>query len=465
MYFTMCGVRRAADVRARWLWTGHHALLAAVVTVITGAVAAPTAVAAKGAPGTTIASTAWRLGEISPAAAGFSPARLERLHHAIGDEVAAGELAGAVTLLARHGKLVEARTYGYRNLATRAPMTRDTIFRIFSMSKPVTGTAMMILYEEGKWRPDDPLSRYIPEFAHLQVFAGLDKEGKPILVPPIHPPTVGELMTHTAGFTYGLFGQSPVDRMYQQVQPLAAGSLHEMIERLARLPLLYQPGTRWVYSLSVDIQGYLIERLSGQPLGQFMRERIFQPLGMKDTGFYVPRDKLSRLATIYAAERGPKGLVPEPRDPGASTPPGLPSGGGGLYSTADDYLRLVQMLLNGGELGGVRILAPSTVALMRTDHLSEALLTGGFGIGFQRMRPGFGYGYDMAVYDDPLKAGSTMGQGTFLWDGAAGTWFWGDPTDDIVFVGMIQRMAGPDLPPVQLTSQAAVYQALVDPRR
>jgi CubicO group peptidase (beta-lactamase class C family) len=400
-----------------------------------------------------------------PAALGFSAERLRRWDDEMQGQVLSGELAGGVTLLARHGKLVEAKTFGYRDLATRAPITRDTIFRVFSMTKPITGTAMMILYEEGKWRPSDPLARYIPEFAHLKVFGGLDAQGKPILVEPMHPPTVGELMTHTAGFTYGFFGDSPVDRMYAEVQPLAAGTLQEMIERLAKLPLAYQPGSKWLYSLSVDIQGYLVEKLSGRPLGDFMRERIFTPLGMTDTGFYVPAEKLARLATDYDAERGPQGLKPLPRDPHVSARPGLASGGGGLYATAGDYMRFAQMLLNGGELEGKRILAPRTVALMRTNHLAAPLLSGEFGIGYQRMRPGFGYGYDVAVYEAPLRAESTVGQGSFLWDGAAGTWFWVDPTYDIAFVGMIQRHVGPHLPPVQLQAQALVYQALVDPHR
>jgi CubicO group peptidase (beta-lactamase class C family) len=399
-----------------------------------------------------------------PAALGFDAARLERLHQAMQHEVDAGQLAGIVTLLARHGKTVEAKAYGYQDLGTHQPMTLDTIVRAFSMTKPVTGTAMMILYEEGRWRPSDPLSRFIPEFSDLKVFAGLDQEGKPILVAPTHPPTIGEVMTHTAGFSYG-FGDTPVDLMYRQAQPLAASNLHEFIQRLAKLPLAYQPGSKWIYSVSVDVQGYLVERLSGRSLAEFMRERIFTPLHMPDTGFFVPAEKLSRLATTYDAELKDGKLTAQPRDPNASKPPSLDSGGGGLYSTAIDYMRFAQMLLNGGELDGVRILAPSSVALLRTNHLATALQTGEFGIGFQQMRPGFGYGYDVAVYDDPLKAGATVGAGTFLWDGAAGTWFWVDPTNDVAFVGMIQRFGGPHLPPVQLTSQAFVYQALTDTKR
>ena len=216
----------------------------------------------------------------------FSSERLDRLHAAMQREVDQKELAGVVTLLARHGKVVEERTYGKKDIATVVPMTPDTIFRIFSMTKPVTGVAMMILYEEGKWRPSDPISKLIPEFAQLKVFKGFDQSGNMILEDPIHPPTMRELMSHTAGFTYGVFGNTPVDKKYQDEHILQSQSLQEMIDKLAKTPLLYQPGTRWVYSVSMDIQGYIIEKLSGQSLPDFMQQHIFGPLKMKDTGFY-----------------------------------------------------------------------------------------------------------------------------------------------------------------------------------
>jgi CubicO group peptidase (beta-lactamase class C family) len=205
-----------------------------------------------------------------------------------------------------------------------------------------------------------------------------------------------------------------------------------------------------------------VEKLSGKSLPEFMQHEIFDPLDMHDTGFAVPAAKLDRLATVYRFDQK-AGLTAVPRDPNITTVPGLASGGGGLYSTARDYARFAQMLLNGGTLNGARILAPSTVALMRANHLPDALRDNRFGIGVQRIRAGFGFGYDVAVFDDPHKAGSTTGAGTFLWDGAAGTWFWVDPTDDIVFVGMIQRMVGPDMPNLQNLSRALVHQALVEP--
>ena len=403
-----------------------------------------------------------------PEALGFSAERLDRLHAGMQREVDQKELAGVVTLLACHGKVVEERAYGKKDIASGAPMTRDTIFRIFSMTKPVTGVAMMILYEEGKWHPSDPISKYIPEFVHLKVFKGVDESGKMILEDPAHAPTMRELMTHTAGFTYGFFGNTVVDKMYLDLHVWQSQSLQEMMDKLAKIPLLYQPGTRWVYSASMDIQGYIVEKLSGQSLPDFMQQHIFGPLGMKDTGFFVPPEKRNRFATLYAS--GPNGGLVLNQAPGLTaddyaTQPPVPSGGGGMVSTTEDYLRFAQMLLNGGELDGVRILAPATVALMTANHLAPSLMTGEFSVGPVTIRPGLGWGYDCAVYSDPLEADEVVGKGTFFWLGAADTWFWVDPTNDLVFVGMAQRMLGPGQPDVETLSQPLVYQALVKPRR
>ena len=399
----------------------------------------------------------------APATVGFSPERLALLNPSYKKFVDDGSLSGIVTLVARHGKVVATNAYGFQDLEKKTPMRQDAIFRIYSMTKPITGVAMMKLYEQGKWHPDDPLSRYIPEFADLQVYAGTDAAGAVKLEKPAHPPTVGELMTHTAGFTYGFFGDTPVDKQYRADSPLSAPTLQAFVEKVARIPLLYQPGTQWVYSVSVDIQGHLVEKLSGKSLPDYLQQEIFGPLGMRDTSFAVPAAKLDRLATIYRYDQ--KGAVtPTPRDAKISTVPGMASGGGGLYSTARDYARFAQMLANGGVLNGARILAPSTVALMRANHLPDSFRDKGFGVGRQRIRPGFGFGYDVAVFDDPHQAGSTTGTGTYLWDGAAGTWFWIDPTNDIVFVGMIQRM-GANGPELQNLSRALVQQALVEPSR
>jgi CubicO group peptidase (beta-lactamase class C family) len=310
---------------------------------------------------------------------GFSPQRLERLHALLQKYIDDQQLPGMVTVLARHGKIVDFRTYGKRDLASGAPMEKDAIFRIYSMTKPVTGVAMMILYEQGKWSPGDPIARYIPEFAHFKVFKGSDADGKPVLEDPVHAPTMAELMSHTAGFTYGMFGTSPVDKMYRDARVLESPNLHEMIDRLAKIPLLYQPNTKWVYSVSVNIQGYLVEKLSGKTLGEFMRENIWQPLGMKDTAFHIAPEKLGRMATLYAADPAGR-LTPSDGGNGAmdlTKEPAMPSGGGGLLSTAIDYLRFAQMLLNGGDLGGTRILAPSSVALMRANRLPPAMMNSG----------------------------------------------------------------------------------------
>ncbi len=406
---------------------------------------------------------------VKPESVGFSSERLERLHTAIQREIDNKRtMAGAVTLLARHGKLIDFKAYGKKDLASSAPMTTDTIFRIFSMTKVVTGVAMMILYEQGRWNPQDPISKYIPEFAHLKVFKGVDGNGKWLLEDPVHPPTMHELMTHTAGFTYGSFGNGPVDQAYRSQGVLASRNLQEMIDKLAGIPLLYQPGTKWVYSVSMDIQGYLVEKLSGQSLPDFMHDHIFAPLQMKDSGFYVPKEKRNRFATLYG-EDSPGALVPITAASNLglgdySSQPTMPSGGGGMVSTAYDYMRFAQMLLDGGELDGVRILGPATVELMSSNHLAPSLMTGEFSIGPETIRPGLGWGYDCAVFSDPAAADEIVGKGTFFWLGAADTWFWIDPSYDIVFVGMTQHLIGPNQPNVEQISRPAVYQALVKPK-
>ena len=323
----------------------------------------------------------------TPESVGFIPGALDKMDAGMQDLIDKKHLAGIVTLVARRGKVVQHKAYGMQSLETGTPMKTDTIGRIYSMTKPVTGVAMMMLYDEGKWQPSDPIAKHIPQFANLTVYAG-EKDGQPILEAPAHPPTMGELMSHTAGFTYGAFGNTPVDVMYRKNNPLEAPSLQVMIDRLSTMPLLYQPGTRWVYSVSVDIQGYLVEKLSGKTFPEFLRTRLFEPLSMIDTGFSVPAEKLSRAATIYSYDKAKAGLVGEPSDPAISKMPGLPSGGGGLYGTAADYFRFAQMLLNGGEYGGKRYLEEShgrhdahqraerTGAQLELRHRPGALLAG-----------------------------------------------------------------------------------------
>jgi len=414
----------------------------------------------------TIAADARNLSlpETKPEGVGFSSERLKRLDAGMKAVVDSKQLAGVATVVTRRGRVVQQMTYGQADIAGGKPMQMDSIVRIYSMTKPITGVAMMMLYEEGKWKPSDPIWRHIPEFKDLKVYAGDGPDGQPTFVAPSHAPTVGELMSHTAGFTYGAFGATPVDKLYQQSTPLAAASLQEFIDRMAKLPLLYQPGEGWVYSVGVDIQGYLVEKLSGKPFPQFLRERIFEPLDMKDTGFHVDKNKMSRLATVY--QWGGEGLSAMPHDRGVNEPPALPSGGGGLYSTAADYLRFAQMLANEGHLDGKRLLAPSTVALMTANHVPDVVKNqnGKFGIGIYRMQPGFGFGFDVAIYEEPLAIGSPTGKGTYLWDGLAGTWFWIDPTNHVVFLGIIQRRGSPaGVPNIEDLSRQLTFQALVDP--
>lgn len=396
-----------------------------------------------------------------PAEVGFSPERLKRLDATMQRLVEERELYGVVTIAARHGRVFHHKAVGMRDQEAGKPMNHDTLFRIYSMTKPIIGAAMMILYEEGKWKLDDPVHKYIPEFRDLEVYAGENKNGEPVLEEPEHAPTMRELMTHTAGFTYGVFGDTTVDEMYREKDVLDPdSSLADMIDKLAGIPLLYQPGTRWVYSVSVDIQGYLVEKLSGKSLPDFLEERIFRPLGMRDTGFYVPKEKRDRFAQLYGWDEEKQVLQPIRGDQfGAADyngPPSLPSGGAGLVSTARDYLRFCQMLLNGGKLGNARILAPATVDLLRADHLPAGM----------NVYLGIGFGMDFAVTTAPVRAGTLTGKGTYYWGGAAGTWFWIDPEYDIVLVGMIQRMgAGAPGSPLDIRhlTVTALYQALVEP--
>jgi CubicO group peptidase (beta-lactamase class C family) len=395
--------------------------------------------------------------------AGLSRAGLDGVDAGLQNLIDKGELAGAVTLVARHGRVARRSVLGLDNLENKTSLRTDTIFRIYSMTKPVTAVAMMILYDQGLWHPDDPIAKHIPAFANAKVFAGLDASGAPNLVAADHPPTMRELMTHTAGLTYGAPGD-PTGEFYRAARIWDGGSLAEFAARVGRLPLAYQPGSKWIYSLSMDVQGAIIEALSGEPLADFMRRRIFEPLGMIDTGFFVPPQDVGRLATLYRTSRT-KGLVAMERRPMLGdnlSPPSVPSGGGGLVSTLDDYARFAQMLLNKGELGGKHVVSAQAIALMSENHLSDALINGGFGIGAISIRPGFGYGFNCAVFTDPDKAGLPVGKGTFLWDGAAGTWFWVDPVNDLIFVGMIQRFTNqPDFVNPQQLTQRLLADAII----
>ncbi|WP_337187315.1 serine hydrolase domain-containing protein [Phenylobacterium sp.] len=406
----------------------------------------------------------------SPESVGFDSARLGKLDAYMQGVVASGRVAGMTTLLARHGKVVSFKTYGKTSLTTGAPMTEDTIFRIYSMTKPITGVAMMILFEEGKWRLDDPVTRHIPEFKTLKVVKSINPDGTMVLEDMARPPTMREVMAHTAGFGYGLQDDHPVDKLFREKRVLGADNPKDLIDRTATIPLVFQPGTSWRYSVSVDIQGYLVEKLSGQTLGEFFDSRIFKPLKMTDTAFYAPADKAARLSPVYVLNRD-TGKIEEAKEifgnplPSYLEKPALESGGGGLVGTTMDYARFAQMLANKGELDGVRILSPASVEMMGTNMIAKDVLVSSNGTTGARFNEAVGFGLDFMVVNDPRAAGSLEGKGTMSWGGAAGTWFWVDPTNDVIFVGMIQRLGGSGGDDLGGAARTLTYQALVNPEK
>jgi CubicO group peptidase (beta-lactamase class C family) len=394
------------------------------------------------------------LAVVTPEEVGMSTERLSRLSRAMQELVDQGRLAGIVTMLVRHGKIAHFETFGHQEISSSTPMAKDSIFRIYSMSKPITGVALMMLYEEGKFRLSDPVAKYIPEFKDLKVAAGVGKNG-PIVEDTDHPMTIRELMTHTAGLTYGYFSKSQVDDMYVKAGVLDPNStLKDMILKLSKIPLRQQPGSLWHYSVAVDVQGYIIEVLSGQRFDVFLKERLFDPLGMKDTGFHVPEDKAGRFAQVYNYDKDNNLIAMDGGGNNYLKPPTFFSGGGGLVSTAKDYIRFCQMLLNGGVLDGVRILSPLTVDFMHRNQLPDEMV---------EMSPGsgLGFGLDFAVVLNPVEADS-VSEGEYFWGGLAGTWFWIDPVEDLIFVGMIQQM-GENRPDVRSLSRQLVYQAILEP--
>jgi len=398
------------------------------------------------------------LGITTPEEVGVSSERLERLDAGMQAMVDDGKLAGISTILARHGKVVFTDAVGTLDVSKNNAVELDSIFRIYSMTKPVVGVAMMMLHEEGKWQLDDPVSRYIPGFADLQVYTGENADGS-LQTEPIERGkriTIRDLMTHTAGLGYTLDGRHPVTGMFQENRVLdPTASLQTMIDKLVQVPLIAQPQTTFAYSSAVDVQGYLVEQLSGQPLGDFLQERIFAPLGMTDTAFHVPPGKTDRVAAVHTPGRD--GLTPTYEGRGAlrTEPPAGPSGGGGLYGTAPDYIRFAQMLLNEGELNGTRLLAPRTIELMRTSHLSDVEQATCTGI------CGQGWGLDFSLITDGAASGQSWSTGSYYWVGIAGTWFWVDPEEDLTFVGMIQQSGGRATGEVQQLSRSLVYQAVI----
>jgi CubicO group peptidase (beta-lactamase class C family) len=375
------------------------------------------------------------------------------------------QLAGYVTVLMKGGKPVATNVSGYSDIATLRPMTKDSIFRIYSMTKPVTGAALMILHDRGKWKFSDPIAKFLPELASLRVYSRVDDGGNIVSVPGGMQPTMGQLVTHTAGFVYG-FGATPVDREYEKHIPLipTAVDASTYLAALAKIPLAYEPGTQWQYSIAMDLEGIIIARLSGKSLQAFMKSEIFDPLRMTDTDFIVPPEKRDRFVTLYDMQNGQlTAITSGPFAQSYAETPVMASGGGGLVSTAQDYASFASMLLNGGKLNGRRILSKRATRMMMTSHLAAPLVAGGYGIGIQQIRPGYEFGVNGVVVTNPTRAGVAMGKGSYLWDGAAGTWFWVDPANKIVFVGMIQRLAAPGGPNVQEASQLAVAASFARP--
>jgi CubicO group peptidase (beta-lactamase class C family) len=380
-----------------------------------------------------------------PESVGFSAEGLKAYQNALRALVDERRLAGFTTLVARRGKVVAFDVHGFKDVSAKTPMTRDTIFRIASMTKPIAGVAMMMLWEQGRWTLDDPVHKHIPEFAGLKVKTAAG------LVDQSHPMTMRELMSHTAGFD--------VSGGYQSAN-LRESDLKGMIDKLAKLPLAAQPGSDWRYGPSVDIQGYIVEKLSGQTLDQFLSTHIFQPLKMTDTGFSVDASKRDRVTRVHTYGPDKKVMLATTAgDP--SQKPRFLSGSGGLLSTTEDYWRFAQMLLNKGELDGARLLKPATVELMRTNVLREGVMVDLYG----PKEPGIGFGLDFAIVLDPASANTPRGKNTFYWGGAFGTWFWIDPANEIIVVGMIQNVDGSrptgDTPPVRTISPKMVYAALL----
>ena len=395
-------------------------------------------------------SSAQGLPMVKPEDVGLSSERLNRIKPLMQSHIDKGTTGGILTMIARGGKIAHLEMVGKRDIANNKPMTINTIFRIYSMSKAITSIAVMTLYEEGHFNLDDPVSDFIPEFDNLMVFKDSTEAGL-ILDSLDTEMTIRHLLTHTSGLTYG-WGGRPVDRMYAKADIFEKGStLKQMTAKLGKIPLVHQPGTKWEYSVSIDVLGYLIEVLSGMPFEEYLQKRIFQPLKMEDTGFSVPEEKRDRYSELYSYNKKEEKLEAVEESPlGEDKYRFFPSGGGGLVSTASDYIRFCQMMLNSGELDGTRILGRKTVDLIRLNHLPEGLYIddedAGFGLGF-------------AVTLDMVSSGDMASEGTYSWGGAASTIFWIDPEEDLIGLLMTQ-LFGPA--PFHTQFRVLTYSSIVD---
>jgi len=376
------------------------------------------------------------LSSVKPEQVGLSSEQLGRLVATLRADSEKGQIPGAVLLVARQGKIALFESVGMLDAATKAPMTKDAIFRIYSMSKPITSVAVMMLVEEGKLALGDPVAKYLPQFAEVKV--GVEKpgaDGKPTLelVAPRRPMTVQDLLRHTSGLTYGIFGNTLVKKQYLEAKLFSDDPTNaDFVDRLATLPLAYHPGTTWEYSHSTDVVGRIVEVVSRKSLYEFEKERILDPLGMKDTAFYVAdASKHGRIAEPFSNDRN-IGIGADFNDPRVTQK--VESGGGGMVGTVMDYARFCQMLLNGGTLDGRRLLSPKTVAYMTADHLDASIAPGpAYGPG-----PGFGFGLGFAVRRDAGVSPLQGSVGEFNWGGAGGTYFWIDPKEDMFVVFAMQ---------------------------
>ena len=395
---------------------------------------------------------------VNSEAVGFSSDRLGKISEFVDREVAAGNLAGAVTLVARHGQVVLFESAGRYGIADNRPMDKDALFRIFSMTKPITTVAAMILYEEGAFHLGEPVAKYLPELKDMRLLI----DDSP--VPPRRPMTIEQLMTHTAGLTNGWHLEHPVERAYRDAALYQSADLDAFIDKLASLPLRFEPGTRYHYSVATDVLGALVERLSGQTLEQFFQARIFDPLDMRDTFFNVPESKVARLAGghLWNAER----QLMEPMPAGLLPPPSgvtLFSGGGGLISTARDYWRFCEMLRQGGSLDGVRILGPKTVQAMTMARLTPQVRNNGATeYPASHLYPGQSFGLGAGVITDPAQAQVISSKGEYSWGGIANTKFWIDPEEDLIVVFMSQVMGTPHSDRHRFDLKVATYQALTE---
>src|SRR6202521_1984598 len=403
----------------------------------------------------------------SPESAGMSKAAFDRIEaHLKHRYVDAGRFPGTQLLVYRRGKIVHSAVQGFADVERKVPVKDDTIFRIYSMTKPITSVAFMMLFEEGRVALDEPVHKYIPEWKNLGVFQAGTWPAF-LTRPPSRPMLVVDLLRHTSGLTYGFQQRSNVDAGYREQkigEALKGGTLQSMIDDLGKIPLEFSPGEAWNYSVSTDVVGYLIGKISGMPFEQFLKERIFNPLGMNDTDFFVPADKAHRLAACYAAD-GKEGMKPQD-DPTTSSflsPPSFISGGGGLCSTAADYLSFCRALLNGGELGGVRLIGPKTVALMTSNHLpggrdlpemSRSLFS-------EANYNGIGFGLGFAVNMDPARTLIPGSAGEYSWGGAATTSFWIDPAEELTAIFMTQVLPSSAYP-LRRELRTLVYSAITD---